>query len=242
MGQNANSRNDYEEIDLLEIIRLLWQKVWLLAIGFVVGAAVMFAGSKFLMTPQYTAESIVYIFSNGSVFNLQDLQLGNQLTADFTIIAKTREVIESVIDELQLDTTYAKMSERITVTNPNSSHMLRISVKWESPEVAADICNTLSDELREQIADIMNTDRPSVVQRAVVPTKKSSPNTTRNTAIGALVGALLVAAVLIIRYLTDDTIKTEEDVMKYLQLNTVAAFPYVRGFDDDAKTKTKKRA
>ena len=74
----------------------------------------------------------------------------------------------------------------------------------------------------------MDTDKPSMVQRAVVPKTKSSPSTSRNTVIGALVGALLVSAVVIIRYLMDDTIKDEDDVQQYLQLNTLAAFPFIK--------------
>ena len=48
------------------------------------------------------------------------------------------------------------------------------------------------------------------------------------TAIGALIGALLVAAIVIIRHLMDDTIKDEDDVQKYLQLHTLASFPFMK--------------
>ena len=85
----------------------------------------------------------------------------------------------------------------------------------------------------------MNTDKPSVVQKAVVPKTKSSPNTTRNTEIGAIIGALVVIIWVVVRYLLDDTIKTDEDVKKYLQLDTIAAFPYVKSREED-KTKSKK--
>ena len=74
----------------------------------------------------------------------------------------------------------------------------------------------------------MNTDRPSVVQRAVVPKRQSSPSVTRNTALGALIGAFLVVAIIVIRHLMDDTIKSSDDVKKYLGLDTLAEFPFVR--------------
>ena len=231
-----------EEIDLLEILRALLQRIWLLAIGTVVGGVVLFCYSRFMITPQYTAESLIYVFSKStSITNLADLQLSSQLTEDFTIIAKTREVMETVIEDLNMDTTYEALSARVSVANPSSSHMLRITVRWDDPAGAATICNTLADELREQIADIMATDRPSVVQRAVVPTKKSSPSNVKNAAIGAVVGFLIIAAIIIIRYLMDDTLKTDDDVRKYLNLNTIAMIPYVRTFDDDEKAAGKSK-
>lgn len=223
-----------QEIDLLEIVRLLWSRLWLIALGLILGAAATYTVSRFLITPQYKAEAIIYIFSKTtSISDLTNLQVSSQLTEDFTIIAKTREVMENVIETLGLDTTYEFLKKNTTVSNPSSSHMLQIVVKWTNAEDAAAICNTLSDELREQISDIMNTDRPSVVQRAVVPEKQSSPDLTRNAEIGALAGAVLVAAFLLARYLMDDTIKSDEDVKKYLGLNTLGMFPYIRGVDND---------
>ena len=242
--RNINMTQDTgeTEIDLLEIARLLWQKIWIIGLGFFIGAAAMFGVSRYYMTPQYSAESIIYIFSKStSISQLADLQIGTQLTGDFTIIATTREVLESVIDTLSLDTTYEKMNKRVTVTNPTSSHMLKITVVWENPATAANICNVLADELREQISDIMNQDKPSVVQRAVVPQQQSKPDIRKNTILGALIGAVLVAGVLIVRYLMDDTIKTDEDVTKYLGLNTLASFPYVRVYDENRKREGRKQ-
>ena len=93
------------------------------------------------------------------------------------------------------------------------------------PELAADISNTLAENIKEQIADIMGTEEPNTVEEAVVPTKPSSPSTMKNTLIGGALGVLLVSAVIILLHLLDDTIKNEEDVKKYLGLNTLAAIP-----------------
>lgn len=44
--------------------------------------------------------------------------------------------------------------------------------------------------------------------------------------IGGLLGILLAAAVVIIVYLTNDTVKTPEDVEKYLGLSVLGTIPY----------------
>ena len=241
--QNKNRANDYDDqtIDLVELARVIWGHIWYVVIGFVIGAALLFSVTKFLITPLYKAESIIYVFSKTtSITQLADINLGSTLTEEFKIIGGTRDVVESVINELHLDTTYEELSKRISIVNPSNSHLLRISVTDEDPIRSANISNVLSEHLRERIADIMSTDKPSVVQRAVVPVKKSSLNTTRNTEIGALAGALLVVAWVVIRYMLDDTIKTDEDVTKYLQLDTLAAFPYIKAQDESSKDKKTK--
>jgi capsular polysaccharide biosynthesis protein len=223
------TRPEEVEIDLLELATVILHKFWLVIIGLVVGAAAAFAVVNYAMTPKYKSTATIYIFSKTtSITSLADLQIGSQLTEDFQIIAKTRDVVEKVIYKLDLDTSYEALVNHITVTNPASSHMLQVTVEDTDPEQAAKISNALSDELRDQISEIMNTDKPSVVQRASVPKAQSSPSVRRDTVIGAILGALLVMVALVIRHLSDDTIKISDDVHKYLGLDVLAEFPYIR--------------
>lgn len=233
------------EIDLVELATVVWNKFWLVVLGLIVGAAAAFCIVKFGMTPKYKATSTIYIFSKTtSITSLADLQIGSQLTEDFQIIAKTRGVVESAIMDLERDgkiepytVSYESLVNRITVTNPASSHMLYVTVEDTDPQRAANFSNAISDELRKQIAEIMNTDLPSLVQDARTPKSQSSPSVMRDTVIGAMLGALLVMAVLVIRHLSDDTIKLSDDVHKYLGLDVLAEFPLMRDHDSDRSGK-----
>ena len=236
---NTLAINDQDdEIDLLELAGVLWKKILFIAIGFAVGAFLAFGITKLFITPLYKAQSTIYVFTKStSITSIADINIGSALTVDFKYIGTTRDVIEAAIKELNLNTTYEKLSKSISITNPSSSRLLEITVTDVDPVAAANISNTVADCLRERIADVMNTDKPSMVQRAVVPKTKSSPSTAKNTVIGALVGALLVAGVIIIRHLMDDTIKTEDDVQKYLRLNTLASFPFIKQKDEKTKSR-----
>ena len=217
------------EIDLLELAGVVFHRILYVILALIIGAVLFFGGTKLLITPQYEASSTIYIFSKTtSITSLADLQIGSQLAQDFQIIATTRNLVESVIDEQNLDTTYEALVKRITVTNPTQSHMLKVAVKDPDPQVAASVSNALSDKLRDQIAEIMNTDKPSVVQQAVVPERPVSPSVKKNTAIGALLGALLAVAYIVINYMLDDTIKSGDDIKKYLELDTLAEFPLIK--------------
>ena len=234
-------------IDLLELARIIWKNIWLVIIGIVVGTILSFAITKVFITPKYQATSTIYILSKStSITSLADLQIGSQLAGDFEIIATTRELLEKVSANENLGMSYAELKKEIKVTNPSNTHMLRIAVTDPDPQRAAVISNAVADELREEIAEVMNTDRPSTVERAVVPTGRHSPSYKRNVAIGAAVLAILAIAFIIIRYLTDDTIKDEDDVAKYLGIDTLAAFPLLKGQNNKTTkttktTKTKKK-
>ena len=234
---NNKANNQEAEIDLLELAGVLWNKILFILIGLVIGAAIAFGITKFMITPLYKAQSTIYVFTKStSITSMADINIGTALTVDFKYVGTTRDVIEAAIKELGLDTTYESLVKTISITNPSNSRLLEITVTNPDPTAAANISNTVADCLRERIADVMETDKPSMVQRAVVPKTKASPSTSRNTVIGALIGALLVSAVVIIQYLMDDTIKNEDDVQQYLQLNTLAAFPFVKQKNEAGST------
>ena len=231
--------DDEQEIDLLELARVIWKKIWIVAIGFILGAVLAFCITKFFITPQYKATSSIFVFSKStSLESLASIQIQNNLTGDYQYISMQRDTLEDVINELALDTDYETLKKTVSITNPSNTHVLEISATHSNPVIAANISNSLAEKVRESISDIMNTDKPSVVQRAVVPEKKFSPSTTKNTMIGALAAAVVIIGIITVKYLLDDTIKTDEDVRKYLQLDTLAQIPYIKGMDGKAKSST----
>lgn len=235
-----DDRDEELEIDLLEVFHVLlhrWYLIILCAIAF--GAAAL-GFTKFFITPQYEASSMIYILSKTtSISSALDLQLSKQLTVDFETLAKSRPVVESVIEDLSLDTDYETLVKTINVTNPASTSILKISVQNPDAKLACDISNAMSDATANQIAKVMVTDKPSTVEEAIVPKNPVSPSLKKNTLIAALAGAFLMCAILIFRYLMDDRIKTEEDIIKYLELNALASIPINKGSKDPSGKKGK---
>lgn len=229
------------EIDPIELFHVLVKNAWALILCLVLGAAVAFGGTKLFITPQYEATSLIYILSKStSISSYLDVQLGQQLTVDFETLATTRTVVENVINELELDTTYEQLIGDITVENPSGTQILKIKVKNPDPVLAKDISNAMSEATANRIAEVMMTDKPNIADVAVTPDHPVSPSTKRNTAIGGLLGMLVAAAYLVIRALMDDTIVDKDDVTKYLGLTTLAAIPLNQDESSGKRSRRKK--
>lgn len=214
------------QIDLLELAGVLWRKLWAIVACLVIGAVLAGGYTKLMVTPQYTATSMIYILGQTtSISSVADLQLSSELTADFTIMAKSRPVIQSVIKELDLDMSYEQLVGAVNLENPTDSHILKIHVTNSDPKLAKTISNAMAEAVAENISSVMATDKPSIAEKAITPKAPSSPNLTKNIAMGGIVGVAIAVAIIVLGYLLDDTIKTEEDVRKYLQLNTLAEIP-----------------
>lgn len=230
MEKRINSQEQEEDvIDLMEIARLLLHKWKLLLIALLAGAVVGGAYCAFLLETTYRAEASLYITSNESLLSFSDLQLSSALTEDYAYIIKSRTVLERVIDEQQLDMDYKQLGEIVTVTNPDSSHVIRIGVTTTDPQMSRNIANSLLNISAEQINQIVGNGMPSVIDESVIhAVAEVKPSMKKYCALGGILLFVLAAGVLIVRMLMDTTIKSEDDVTRYLGVPLLASVPYAK--------------
>ena len=234
-----NRNNDEIEIDLVELFRRLWSRALLIALVAITTALVGFAISFFFITPQYESTTKIYILNktDSATVTYSDVQLGTQLTKDYKELINSRYVLEDVIAKLSLDTTYEKLKNRVEVTTPTDTRIVAITVTSPDAVEAMNIANTIREVASAHIENVMDIDAVNVVETANMPEKKASPSYSKFTLIGGLLGGLLVCAIIVINYLLDDTIKSSDDVEKYLGLSTLGIIPIV---DENATGYSKK--
>ncbi len=226
-----NQRQD-EELDLREIISLLLHHAWVIALAALAGALLVGLGVKIFVPAQYTARATIYVFSIEEDNSSQDMNKATKMTTDFQIIATTRTTIQKVIDELGEDMTVKELMQEntIKVTNPEGSHMLRISVTNRDPAEATKISNALASVMCDQIAYIMKSERPQFVEPAVMGSK-TSPYVRRDALIGGIGFGLVAMIFVLVRYFVNDTITTEEDVNRYLGITILSSVPLERNMN-----------
>lgn len=194
----------------------------------------------YFVTPMYQATAILYVLSPESILNISSLQLGTALTSDYIKVFDMWEVHEAVLSNLNLDSTYERMRENLSVTNSAGTRMLDISFKSPSPAEAAAVANEYAKVASEYIQETMSTDKPNIMSLALEPANPVSPSRTRNILIGFALGAVLAAGGMTIQFLLDDKIKTSEDIRACTGLITLAVVPVDEG-TKTAKEKGNKR-
>lgn len=220
-------RLKYQElgIDIQELAYVLWKKIGILLLCTIIGAGVTGVYTKLFVTPQYQSSAMIYIYGSTASFNSSKITLSSELTEDYTTLAKSREVMEGVIDRMGFDCTTQELASAISVSHDENSSILMMTATNSDPKVAADIANSVADETAERISEVMNIDKPSTVEDAVVSSSPVSPNLLKNILIGAFAGLVIAAGVIILSFLKDDTIKTSDDVAHYLDTTLLACIP-----------------
>lgn len=230
------------EIDLLEIFGVLRARWFSILMTGVIAAAVCGIGTIFLITPKYQSTSKLYIVGQSSALtNLTDLQIGTQLTQDYMVLVQSRPVLEAVAKQLHLDMEYEELRGMVSLNNQDDTRILDITVTADDPYMAKEIVDEVSEVSVSRIAAIMNVDEPTTVEYGHLEDSPSSPSMKRNIIIGGVVGTILSAAVIIVMYLLNDTICTEEDVEKYLGMNTLGLIPIEEGAVEQMMRDRRKR-
>lgn len=225
--------DDEIEIDLRELLAVLLSQWLLILVVTVLGGGIAFGVSHYMIVPKYESTSQLYVLSKStSITSLADIQTGTSLTNDYMVVVEGRPVLEQVIVNLSLNETYRSLKDKVTLNNPANSRILEITVRDENPAMAKKIADEIADVGSTFIAAKMVQDAPMIIQKGYADGEPVSPNIIKNTLIGAVLGAFLAMAIIVISYLFNDTIITAEDVEKKLGLNVLGTLPLEEAEDD----------
>ena len=227
------------EIDLIDLAWALLDKIHYIVLCFLIGAVIMNAYSYFLVRPTYKSTAKMYVVSasKNSVVDLDALNIGTSLTADYEQLMLSYPVLEQVINKLNLDMDSDTLAKMITLENPTDTRILNINVVSTDPKSARDIANTLMDVSVDYLPKTMSTNAPNVAQKAKLADHKDGPSYTKYTMIGALAGAFLYCMYLVVKYLMDDTIHTADDMEKYFDIVPLAVIPDVEELASEKQQK-----
>ena len=231
---------DEISIDLLELFGVILRKIHIIIMVGAIFGALTFVGTKTFVTPQYTSTTKMYVLSKQSenaAITYSDLETGRQLTQDYMELVKSRPVLEKVIAQLNLDMDTEELKKAIKIETPQDTRILSVSIDDPNPEMAKKIVDAIREAVSIQITQIMDAESVNTVEEGNLPTAPSSPSILKNTVIGAFLGCLLAGGFILLRFMLDDTIKTPDDVEKYLGLSVLASVP----IETNAKTTKKKR-
>lgn len=220
-------RDDEEmEIDLGRLLFALKKKIWLIILT---GLAVAFAAALYtqiLVSPVYTSYSTMLVLTKETTLaSVADLQLGSQLTKDYSVLIESRPVLEETIENLGLGMTYRELREMVEITNPEDTRILQLEVNHSDPETAKLLVDELANVSSVYIGDKMEVTPPKIIEDGEIPTEKTSPSMQKNVLVGLLAGVVLACALVCVLEILNDSINTEEDVERYLELSVFAVVP-----------------
>lgn len=222
-----------ETIELRELFDIVLKRKWFITIVTIIFMVFGVFYSNYMVTPMYQSSTTLMV-NNTKGMNASDLagsfdlymfSSGQQLVITYSEIVKSRIVLEQVIDQLELDMTYEQLLGMTTATQVNSTEILKISVTSDNPDLSSNITNKISTVFIKEVMRILKVDNVEIIDVAIVMPIPINIRTTMNVAIATVLGMMLAVFLSFFIDYLDHTIKTEEDIDKYLGLTVLGIIP-----------------
>ncbi len=230
MGQSLRSMEDEETIDLMELARLLWAHIVQIVAAAVAAALICLLVCMFVLTPKYQASinMIVNTRQEGTAaFTNDNFNSAKNLISTYAVIIKGNTVLNKVIDELDLDMTYAELYNMVTVADVDSTQIMKVTVTDTDAERAGEIVETIADIVPDVLVEKVEAGSCKTVSDVAINPNKVFPQTKKYVVLAGLLGAILVCGVLVLAHLLHDTVVDDEDIQKKLGLPVLGLIPEV---------------
>jgi polysaccharide export protein, MPA1 family len=217
------------EIDVFHLLKILWKRKLLIALVAFVTGIVAFAYSSFIVKPEFTSTTRIYVVNRNQGdkpgLTNQDLQAGSYLVKDYREIILSQDVLEKVATDLKLELPPKGLASKIKVTVPVDTRIVSISVTDRAPEEASRIANSLREVAAQKIISVTRVSDVTTLEEARPATSPSSPNIRRNTMVGFLAGAVIMVVTVLLVELLDTRVKRPEDIEDVLQIALLGVVP-----------------
>ncbi len=219
------------ELGLRDYYNIIKKRIWLIGLIVFVSTISVFVVNKYFITPVYEASTKLIVVKSESTNPMRDAINMDTVNTSIRLIDTYKEIIKTprILDEVikknpSFELNYNELVGKITVNSVNNTQVMTVVVTDTSYDKAMQIVNAVSKEFQDQIRTIMKVDNVSLLNEAKPLDKPNqvSPRPLLNTAIAIVLSTIISLGLALLLAHLDDTIKSEDDVTRYLQLPTLA--------------------
>ena len=220
---------NYEDIDIKRILEIILSKKLLIVLILLFSILFGYAYSYYYKKPEYKSSVTILLVADENKTNKEltqtDLNINNGLISTYSSIAKSTNVVQKTIENLELNMSASSLQKKIDAKQIDSTQFLKISVTNANPELAKNIANELANVFTQQIKEIYNLQNISIVDEAEVESTPCNVNHMKDIIMFAFAGLFLAMVSVVAIFMFDDTIKSEEDIEKNVKLKAIGTLP-----------------
>jgi succinoglycan biosynthesis transport protein ExoP len=213
---------------ILSVYRVLWRyRLFILVMtAALAGTAYFLTASK---TKLYTASSLIRVQQklNNTTDVYGALQTGERLARTYAEIATTSSVGRIVRE--QLPKSVPDDAINISATQVGNLELLRLSVTYSDPQIAAQVANAVPDALAKFIEETGSArDTITTIEPAGPPSSPTSPNVKLTVAIAVILGLILNGGIALLHGAVSDRIESPEELERATGHPVIATIPILR--------------
>ena len=223
--------SEAKSVDLVKLVRLVLRKWFIVAIAGLVSVIIGFVYSNFFITPMYSSSSIMLVDFRNSVhddLSTEQINVAEQFVPTVAFIVKTKDVLETVKEELDLKESVSSLASRITVQTMDDTFLIRITVKHPNPKAALAIVKSVSKASTEYINQKITSGYITEIESPSVSSSPVTPNILKNTVVAGFVGVFVAILAIVVLSLFNNKVKSIEELQEVAELPILGVVPALR--------------
>ncbi|MDP4151979.1 MAG: Wzz/FepE/Etk N-terminal domain-containing protein [Bacillota bacterium] len=216
------------ELTLLDIIRILKARAWLIVSLVIISGIVSYIYSTIFIDPNYTSKGMLYVHNSKAgeeSLNINDISASQKLANTYGIILKSDTFLDAVSKHTNIGLSVEKLKKMINITAVNNTEIIQISVSSANPEHARIIAETVLSNANSAIIGVVKGGSVEIVDNASLPTVPSSPNIKTNTSVGILLGIVIGVLISFLLEMFDTRVRDEEELLAKYNLPVLGVIP-----------------
>lgn len=214
-----------EEINLKELFSYFLSKIWIVILTLIIALLTMYTYNTYIQIPLYKSTTSLILVSKNGEITQNDVTLNQKLVSTYREIIKSRRVLDQVVNNLNLDSSWQEIQSHISVSTESSTEIIRISVSDEDAVIACAVANEIAKVFSSEIVNIYNIDNVTILEYPVESSVPYNIDKTKQMLLATLVGMVIGSGIIFILFYFDTTIKSSEDIEKKLGLIVLGNVP-----------------
>ena len=215
-------------LDLKDFFYIIKKRLKLIVLITLACAVITGLVSVFLIKPTYEASSSIIVGkpTNNIKTDNNDVMMYQNLVKTYAQIAQSDSVAKAALNKLNENITLDQFQKMVSVTPQEGTQILTIKADSKDPNEAAKVVDTMASSFISESKKVFPTGGDiQIMDRAQIPNKPVKPKKTLNVAIAFFLGLIVSVGISFLLEYQDNTIKTEDDIDRYLELPVIGVIP-----------------
>ena len=219
------------EMNISKMINLLLARLKYIVLVSLIFALATFGYTKMFVAEEYTSTAKFLVTMDETNSKSTEANFVKEAIHSYLAIYETEKFFSEAAEiyNAEYSTNYTasnlKAMTKIAQATNEDQPYFTIKITASTPDLAFNLANTVSDYAKVKADEYKALNEIRLIDDPLKPLVPSSPDVTKNTLMGLLMGAVLASAAFIIRELMDKKIKNLEDITSAYDIPILGVVP-----------------
>ena len=223
-----------DEIKIMDIVDMLMRRWWIIFISMIIVSIMAFVYTEVFITPKFKSEGTLYVNSTkeqvDQTMTINTINASQKMVNTYAEILKMRTFLEDVASDVDDKYSVKELQNMITISAVNETEIMNISVLSADPDDSYLIAHSILMRAPDELIRVVEAGSVKLLDDAKKNTVAVSPNLRQNTMIGALLGIIIGALIVLLLEFIDTRIKNSESIISRYKEPLLGEIPSLTEF------------